>query len=823
MGSSLLTFPMLGLGSVSDRIPLNGGMDPLGVANFFRGAYGNHDAFRQGFIVTYNPQTHSASVQMSGMNSIWTCVFADEMLSYAFGYSETNPPREGEFVLVLQVSAFTNAGVIIGRVPYPLRFKGGKGDMYNDPDQYHRRLFTQLDDTADRKITCFKEPFNNKYDNSTHISTHFRPTDIYPGEFARVNQHNCGIKGGMFSATLLGGGASLRMSALNNAARLTCEEYIRHTMHGSLHEFHNGRFLSSERNYAMFQEERLGGDAPDAKVWTEDSEEPVGGEDQTMRPRMKDLTGFFGHLSSRFCFRPDPNEGSEPRVQGEGFHIEEGVSRETIDPSGQYRLSAAGMIAIERTGRIPVPVRNCYPTDVDHEISEMPEPLKPFEHKDEDPSYRQLELFDRQAYDLKNQYARAEGLGQEYSDYDVPQEEQLEPLKDKYDEKFTGSETVKLEQFDKRRAGMFIGEDGSVIIRDAWGSEIVMLGGNIQLSCAGNVMLLPGKTQLTIAGDDIVQKAQNSIDIHASEHDVRLSAARNMEILGGGDESEHSGGVIIESRGSGVSPWEGKGDNAGESSNLSGITIRTKNQGVVIDGKKVNLRSREDMRILSGDKDMDGMISIGAKQVRGRAKTIYLASENAAMAVNGGSFNAIAKNIGIYGQSGLTLLKGSKYPVPITWYDIGQNIAAEYLPRFEEATHDLSEEKDASAGFDAEALEKMVFSFRTSEQCATDQPWTIGGPEKLRLYEPAWVQVMEIYETLKEGNVRSKKYEEKAEWKNGRPFPGKEAEEKAEYAQLDGLKPKNLTDDGFNVSREDVVEKSDISPVPLKDGYLIRE
>ena len=814
---------MLGLGSVADRIPLNGGMDPLGVTSFYKGVYGDPEIYRQGFIVTYNPQTHSASVQMSGMNSIWTCVFADEMLSYAFGYSETHPPREGEFVLVLQVTALANAGVIIGRIPYPLRFKGGKGDMYNDPDQYHRRLFTQLENTADRKITCFKEPFNNKYDNSTHISTHFRPTDIYPGEFARVNQHNCGIKGGMFSATLLGGGASLRLSALKNAARLTCEEYLRHTLHGSLHEFHNGRFLSSERNYAMFQEERLGGDAPDAKVWTEDSEEPVGGENQTMRSRMKDLTGFFGHLSSRFCFRPDPNEGSGPRVQGKGFHIEEGVSRETIDPSGQYRLSAAGMIAIERTGRIPVPVRNCYPTDVDHEISEMPEPLKPFEHNDEDPSYRQLELFDRQAYDLKNQYARAEGLGQEYSDYDVPQEEQLEPLKDQYDEKFTGSETVKLKKFDKRRAGMFIGEDGSVIIRDAWGSEIVMLGGNIQLSCAGNVMLLPGKTQLTIAGDDIVQKAQNSIDIHASEHDIRLSAARNMEILGGGDESEYSGGVIIESRGSGMRPWKGDGDESGESSIISGITIRTKSQGIVIDGKRVNLRSREDMRLLSGDKDMDGMISIGASQVRGRAKTIYLASENSAMAVNGGSFNAIAKNIGIYGQNGLTLLKGSKALVPLTWYDIGQNIAEEYLPRFEEATHDLSEEKEASAGFDAEALEKMVFNFRTSEQCATDKTWTIGGPKNLRLYEPAWVQVMEIYETLKNGNVRSKKYEEKAKWKNGKPFPGKKAEEKAEYAQLDGLKPKNLTDEGFNISREDVVEKSEISPVPLKDGYLIRE
>ena len=819
----LISFGMLGLGSVYGNVPINGNIDPMGVRNFFGGAYGSQDRLRQGFIIAYHPQTHSASVLVSGMSGIWTCVFADEMLSYSFGYSETNPPREGEFVLVLRVGPLSNAGVIIGRIPYPLRFKCGKGDMYNDPDQYHRRLFTQLKDTADKEITCFKEPFGNKYDNSTHISTHFRPTDIYPGEFARVNQHNCGIKGGMFSATLLGGGASLRLSALKNAARLTCEEYIRHTLHGSLHEFHNGRYLSSEHNYAMYQEERLGGDAPDAKVWTEDAEEPSGGEDQTMRPRMKDLTGFFGHLYSKFCFRPDPSEGSEPRVQGNGVPIEAGVSRETIDPSGQYRLSAAGMIAIERTGRIPVPVRNCYPTDVDHDISDQPESLKAFKHNDEDPSYRQLELFDRQAYDLKNQYARAEGLGQDYSDYDVPQEEQIEPLKDVYDDKFTKSETVKLEKFDKRRAGVYIGEDGSVIVRDAWGSEIVMLGGNIQLSCAGNVMLLPGKTQLTIAGDDIVQKAQNSVDIHASEHDVRLSAARNMQILGGGDEKEHTGGVIIESRGDSVYPWEGDGDEAGENVAMSGITLRTKSQGVVIDGVRVNVRAREDMRILSGDEEMDGMISLGEEMIRGRAKNIYLTSDEAAMSVSGSNFTAMAGTVGLYGKSGLNALKGSKYPVPIKWEDAGQNVAEQQLPQYDEATHDLSEEESASAGFSHEALEKMVFSFRTTSQCGTDQPWTIGGPSNFRLYEPAWVQVKKMYETLRNGGVESKAYEEKAEWENGKPFPGKEAEESAEYAQLDGMAPKNITGDGFNKGRDEVVDESSISPVPLKDGYQIRE
>lgn len=818
MDNRLVTFGNLLLGS--SHAPIDGEADPMGVASFFKGVYGNKGVIRQGFVITYNPQTHSASVQVRGETSPWTCAFSDERLSYSYGYSETCPPREGELVLVMRTGPCAAAGIIIGRVPYPIDFSN-QGDLYEDPDEYHRRLFTQLPDTADREIPCFNEPLDNKKDSSTHLATHFRPTDVYPGEFARVNQHNCGIKGGLFSTTLLGGGASLRMSALKNSARLSCEEYLRHTLHGSFCEFHNGRYLSSERNLALYQEERLGGNAPDAQVWTEDSEAPKGGENQTMRPRMKDLTGFFGHLSSKFFFRPDPDEGKDPRVQGKGLRKEAGVSRETIDPSGQYRLSSAGMIAIERTGRIPVPVRKCYPSENGHDIKQDPETLMPFEHNDEDPSYRQLELYDRQAYDLKNQYARVDGLGTEEPDYDVPQEKDLKPLKDQYDEKFTRSETVKLEEFDKRRAGIFIGEDGSVIVRDAWGSEVVMLGGNVQISCAGNVMLLPGKTQLTIAGDDIVQKAQNSIDIHASEHDVRLSAARNMEILGGGGDVSHSGGVIIESRGEeDTYPWEG--DDMGESAEVRGITIRTKNQGVVIDGKRLNVRSREDTRIISGDEEIDGNVSIAAKYLRSRAEDTILSAEDASVSISKGDVTGCASAISLFSEKNVTMTRGTKYG-GMLWVDIGKNLFGDINPQMQDAVADLKEEDEASDGFDSEALEKMVFGFRTSEECGTDKPWTIGGPSEFRLYEPAWIQVMDIYETLKKGGVKSKAYEENAEWENGRPFPGKEAEGQAQYVQLSGMKPKNLTDEGFNKSREEVEDRSDISPVPLKDGYLIRE
>ena len=827
------SYPSVAMGGAAREVPAFGDSDPLGTANFYLNGYRPQDGLRTGYVITYNPNTHSATVQIHGAQSLWTCIFADEMLSYSYGFSETNPGREGDFVLVYPICPYEQAGIIVGRVPAVWCFQA-LGDIYNDPDQYHRRAYTQDElekQTWDRNISAFMLPLGHPHDDSTHIATHFRPTDLYPGEFAHVNQHNCGIKGGLFSATLLGGGAQLRMSGLSNMARLSCETYKRFSMHAHVHEFHNGRYLSSERQLSYYQEERLGWHSPDggdcsSKVWTYDSEAPTRGENQTARPRIKEFAGFFGHLSSKFCLRPDPADGNV-RVQGDTPN-DEGVSRETIDPSGQYRISAAGMVAIERTGRIPVPVRICYPTDVGHDIPTTPEVLKPFIHKDdEDPAYRQLELYDRQAYDLKTQYARVDGLGFTPDHY-VPQEEELKPLLDEYDPRYFHNVTVKLTKYDKRRAGVYIGEDGSVIIRDAWGSEITMVGGNITFACAGNVLNLPGRTALTMAGDDIVLKAQNSVDVHASEHDVRLSAAKNMEIVGGGDEGMYPGGVIIESKGIGVRPWNG--EDKGESANLSGIVLKTRSQGITIDGKRVNIRSKNDTRIISGDEKIDGMISLSAKTLRTRSKDAMFiggdvegkGGDVSGVYISKKNVMAVGRSIGLYAEKSLIPIQNSKYPVPLMWVDV-DDVYGEIEPAFEEATQDISDEKSASVGFYREMLNKMKFGFRTSDECRTTSPWVIGTSGPIKLYEPAWVQVKDIYEMLKKHGVDTKNYEENASWDNGRPWPGKEAETGGLYSQIVGLRPKNLTDDGFNKSRKLVEDNTPIEDKPLMPNYLIRK
>jgi hypothetical protein len=261
------------------------------------------------------------------------------------------------------------------------------------------------------------------------------------------------------------------------------------------------------------------------------------------------------------------------------------------------------------------------------------------------------------------------------------------------------------------------------------------------------------------------------------------------------------------------------------------------------------------MRLISGQGDIDGNISMAAKNIRSIAKTTILAGcQNEATDLNGtltkvarglenaeesgfGGFDTeqlsavviskksvmtVGNSIGLFASKSLAATKGNKFPVPLKWVDV-ENIAETIRPYISESLQDMQTEKDVSAGFSRKVLDDIMFGFRKSIQCRTDRSWIMGGKGRFKLFEPAWVQVMKVYETLKNGGVDSKPYEEKPEWSNGRPFPGEEAEESGLYAQLSGLQPQNLTSDGFNKKRKEVKSESDIEEVPLKGGYRVRK
>lgn len=776
---------------------------------------------RLGVVRQFNVGMYSALV--SDGQYLYVCFVGSFNVTPGLGYSDAAVLREGDEVFFVIADRKSAQGMILARRPTLFNRDTTHSPKVQHPTDLERRTHFFSNETYRHEVQPYILPLTTKTDTSSKVFTSVRPTDLVPGDCATMNQHHCGFFGGPFSFTVSGGRAQIRFFALENRIRVVADSIIQYLFAGNMMSGHNRRYISEERSSCLYQEERFGlksKEQPVVKVLGEDAETyhkkfyftENKKKKQTLRQRFLEHLGWYGGLIARYCLRPDPDDPDVRTLETEAKDA--GVSRETIDPSGQYRFAATGMIGTERIGRIPVPVRHKHIWEKDVKEPEAKK-LEEFKHDESHPFYRQLEHADRVAYDLKNSYARYE---EKDSGFTVPEEKDLKnKLKDIYDPGFTESKTVKLEKYDKRRSGVWQGEDGSIIIRDAWGSEVVMIGGNIQFSCAGNIETLPGKTALTLAGDDIIHKAQNSVDIHAAEHDVHIDGKRNVQVMAGTDTQP--GGVTIEARGTAY-PWETQ---EGESTQSRGIVLKSAEKGgkIVTDAENLVLKSKEYTALVSTKGDV--YVSSLKKSIYAQGKDVILANDQAAVGFFGGTAFSVGETAITAGTSSALLVSGGKYPVPIMWVDV-EDPAEPIISGCSSIVELLKDDEKVSRGYSDDKLEKMYFHFRSSQECGTTKAWEIDGGDKFTLFEPFWVQVSMKFETLK-GKVQQKTFEDCQFWEGserGVPWPGDKASS-AKYAQISGQSPKNMDDEGFNKARKEVSDNTPVEEENLVGGYIIQQ
>ncbi len=132
-------------------------------------------------------------------------------------------------------------------------------------------------------------------------------------------------------------------------------------------------------------------------------------------------------------------------------------------------------------------------------------------------------------------------------------------------------------------AGISITDDGAVVLFDGYGGEIRLAGGNIQISCPGNVFLQPGKSLVALAGDDACIRAQQSAELTAGNKDLRLYARNNLQLLA------QDGGLLLESRAaSSQYRFDGK---IGEEVESSGILLKSAHSPIVSWSQGLYLRT----------------------------------------------------------------------------------------------------------------------------------------------------------------------------------------------------------------------------------------
>lgn len=156
-------------------------------------------------------------------------------------------------------------------------------------------------------------------------------------------------------------------------------------------------------------------------------------------------------------------------------------------------------------------------------------------------------------------------------------------------------------------------DDGSIIIEDGWGSYILLSGGNIYLSCPGDIFQLPGRNINMLAPHDIVARAGNSADVTAAKGDVRVKAQENLHMLAG--NGGEKGSLMLESRVEASSDFTNNPD-------VSGGGIILKSAGSLSAyGSSIYLRGYKNYSTPHGDIIIDAGTDGQLHQISGNVST----------------------------------------------------------------------------------------------------------------------------------------------------------------------------------------------------------
>lgn len=208
-------------------------------------------------------------------------------------------------------------------------------------------------------------------------------------------------------------------------------------------------------------------------------------------------------------------------------------------------------------------------------------------------------------------------------------------------------------------------DDGSVMVADGYGASVVLSGGKVRIETAGDIELCAGRT-LVLAGNQVIVKANGSVDVTSSNKDVRIKAENNLHLLAGNSgegslllESKSSGahdfsGLGEESKGSGIVFKAGEGVLAGYAKSIYMRTL-SEGQGIVLDADQghsdIALRANSLRAFCAGDVEF-GTLAAGkeASEVTGVSRLGSRCVLNGPLTV-AGSITAYAKE----GRAGLTI------------------------------------------------------------------------------------------------------------------------------------------------------------------------
>lgn len=458
-----------------------------------------------------------------------------------------------------------------------------------------------------------------------------RPMDGTIGEYVRMSETGIGLLIDSFQAYLrVNEVCGLWLNYFDNYAKLAglslnIMSYCEHNL-----QYYDEGELFSVKGYATYPWESTGMYASGEKFSKTNSAEsvqldkqfPFALEDieehsQTPVYRLTDYTGYMGQGFNRTLMKPAKDSGKRLMTQAEADK-DVGLFQELLALDGGYSIRSAKQVTIAKYPLIPNPRRKRLVEDALGDDLTESNDYKFSGKFGEGEEHKVLEWQDEGVLDLPNML-RPTGvldmITRHYNwksthpfhyhrkDYHYPEEgdsdspltqvrfyrgtmgkayETVEPVQLKIDDRYKDVNYYNTASF------FSLAEDGSVVIGDGYGSQILMGGGQIRLETGGDIMLMSGARVVTLAKEAII-RAKNSVDISSSDKDVRIKSERNMQLLAG---NSGYGGMLLESKGQGAYQlYDGK---IGEEVDATGITLLSRGGSINAMTKTMYLRTGVD-------------------------------------------------------------------------------------------------------------------------------------------------------------------------------------------------------------------------------------
>ena len=320
------------------------------------------------------------------------------------------------------------------------------------------------------------------------------------------------------------------------------------------------------------------------KMWLEPQQ-----PDQIGVPRFIRMVGYLGDVVRELVVLP-PQSPAQPVETASSKNVYTGGSEVVRSVDGHVAIRSARGVTIEKYFELPVP-KMLQPPDTGAAgdgdgykfagaIGDGPDHTRKGFEFTGDPATWPSQVLDYNLYVLN--YLNQLSLSRHKKDWNLPELSEgsrYVPAADQLNSKFAYElpelRTLVVDhrgtaQYYLSRSGLDLLPDGTVVLSNGYGNSLVMGAGNTYLQAPGDIWLQPGRNLVAWAGRDMVLRAQKSVDVTASQKDVRIKAERNLHALGGNSGTD--GCVLIESRTKNV-PYDHS--QKGEDAVGSGIVLKS--------------------------------------------------------------------------------------------------------------------------------------------------------------------------------------------------------------------------------------------------------